>query len=194
MVIEVSERLNWSSISENELVLLVQKNQGEAFVELASRYFPLIHRIAYPYRSALLEAEDLSQEGLLGLYYAARTFRQTGGASFSTYAGVCISNCIVSAFRRAFSRSGQIMKEAVPLDREADLAAIQDPESQLIDRENLDVLLHKIRNTLTRMEQQVLSCYVSGFSYQEISSALGISVKSVGNAMQRVRKKLRNAV
>ena len=56
MVIEVSERLNWSSISENELVLLVQKNQGEAFVELASRYFPLIHRIAYPYRSALLEA------------------------------------------------------------------------------------------------------------------------------------------
>ena len=101
MVIEVSERLNWSSISENELVLLVQKNQGEAFVELASRYFPLIHRIAYPYRSALLEAEDLSQEGLLGLYHAARTFRQTGGASFSTYAGVCISNCIVSAFRRA---------------------------------------------------------------------------------------------
>ena len=86
------------------------------------------------------------------------------------------------------------MKEAVPLDREADLAAIQDPESQLIDRENLDVLLHKIRNTLTRMEQEVLSCYVSGFSYQEISSALGISVKSVGNAMQRVRKKLRNAV
>ena len=86
------------------------------------------------------------------------------------------------------------MKEAVPLDRKADLAAIQDPESQLIDRENLDVLLHKIRNTLTRMEQQVLSCYVSGFSYQEISSALGISVKSVGNAMQRVRKKLRNAV
>ena len=108
---------------------------------------------------------------------------------FSTYAGVCISNCIVSAFRRAFSRSGQIMKEAVPLDRKADLAAIQDPESQLIDRENLDVLLHKIRNTLTRMEQQVLSCYVSGFSYQEISSALGISVKSVGNAMQRGAQK-----
>ncbi len=187
------------SIPENELVGLVQKDETDAFAELASRYLPLIHRIAYPYRSCLLETEDLSQEGLLGLFFAARTYHPEGTASFSTYAGICISNRIISAYRKAVRQKSSSIYGMVSLEEEAWrlLSGICsegiNPEELLVDRENLDVLLKKLQETLTEMEHRVLSCYAAGFSYQEISEKLGISMKSVGNAMQRARRKLRVA-
>ena len=96
--------LKWETLPEDELILLVQKGSGEAFVELASRYLPLIHRMASPYRSSFLEAEDLSQEGLLGLFAAAGGYRRDRGTSFSAYAAACISNRILSAYRKACSK------------------------------------------------------------------------------------------
>lgn len=186
------------SIPESELILRVQNGEGEAFAELASRYIPFIHRIANPYRSSLLEAEDLSQEGLLGLLQAAKTYRQEGAASFSTYAGICISNRIVSAYRKAFGKKNEPLRDFVSFDAEEELGWFSDhlstsenPEALLINRENLDRLFKKIQESLTEKEHQVLSRYAAGFSYQEISEQMGISVKSVGNAMQRARKKLR---
>ncbi len=191
--------MSWVSIPESELILRVQNGEGEAFAELASRYIPFIHRIANPYRSSLLEAEDLSQEGLLGLLQAAKTYRQEGAASFSTYAGICISNRIVSAYRKEFGKKNEPMRDFVSFDTEEELgwfsnhliSASENPEALLINRENLDRLFRKIRESLTDREYQVLSRYAAGFSYQEISEQMGISVKSVGNAMQRARKKLR---
>lgn len=198
LLFEVLLSLKWRTISETELILDVRKDNGEAFVELASRYLPLIHRIAFPYRSSLSETEDLSQEGLLGLYFAAKTYQQEGTASFSTYARACISNRIISAYRKAQGKRNEPMRDFVSLEEEESEGNILptsegDPEALLIDRENLDVLLCKVQKNLTKMEQEVLLYYASGFSYQEISHKMGISVKSVGNAMQRVRRKLRSS-
>ena len=75
--------LKWKRFSDDELVLQIQKGEKEAFTELASRYLPLIHRAAVPYRSSLLETEDLAQEGLIGLFFAAGTYHK-GRAAFST--------------------------------------------------------------------------------------------------------------
>lgn len=198
LLFEVLLSLKWRTISENELILHVQKDNGEAFVELASRYLPLIHRMAFPYRSSLSETEDLSQEGLLGLYFAARTYQQEGTASFSTYARACISNRIISAYRKAQGKRNKPLRDFVSLEESESgvdtlPASEGDPEALLIDRENMDVLLCKVQKNLTKMEQKVLLYYASGFSYQEISDKMEISIKSVGNAMQRVRRKLRAA-
>ena len=90
------------------------------------------------------------------------------------------------------------LRQAVSLDAE-EIGSIyaepasgpsEDPEALLIHRESLDLLLNLIQEALTEMERQALVCYVSGFSYAEISEKMGISVKSVGNAMQRARRKL----
>lgn len=189
--------LKWKRFSDDELVLQIQKGEKEAFTELASRYLPLIHRVAVPYRSSLLETEDLAQEGLIGLFFAAGTYHK-GRAAFSTYAGACISNRIISAGRKALGKKNEPLRNSISLDAEetgnayAEQISIssENPEALLIHRESLDLLLHIIQETLTEMERQALVYYVSGFSYPEISKKMGISVKAVGNAMQRARRKL----
>lgn len=197
VVVEVLLSLKWKRFSDEELVLQIQKGEGEAFAELASRYLPLIHHTAVPYRSSLLETEDLSQEGLIGLFFAAGTY-QEGRAAFSTYAGACISNRIISAGRKALARKNEPLRGAVSLDAE-EIGNVyaepvsgpsEDPEALLIHRESLDLLLNIIQEALTEMERQTLVCYVSGFSYEEISDKLGISIKAVENALQRARRKL----
>lgn len=197
VVVEVLLSLQWKRFSDEELILQIQKGEGEAFAELAARYLPMIHRAAVPYRSSMLEAEDLAQEGLIGLFFAAGTYHQ-GRAAFSTYAGACISHRIVSAGRKALSRKNEPLRHAVSLDAEemgniyaeSVSSPSEDPEALLIRRESLDLLLNVIQEALTEMERQALVCYVSGFSYGEISQKLGISVKAVGNAIQRARRKL----
>ena len=170
--------LKWETLPEDELILLVQKGSGEAFVELASRYLPLIHRMASPYRSSFLEAEDLSQEGLLGLFAAAGGYRRDRGTSFSAYAAACISNRILSAYRKACSKKNAALRESVPLEEEEAAQPepfFGDPEALLIRRE-------------------ALAWYAAGYSYRETAQRLGVSVKSVEGAIQRARKKLRAVV
>ena len=194
---EVLMGLKWETLPEDELILLVQKGSGEAFVELASRYLPLIHRMASPYRSSFLEAEDLSQEGLLGLFAAAGGYRRDRRTSFSAYAAAWISNRILSAYRKACSKKNAALRESVPLEEEEAAQPepfFGDPEALLIRREALATLLEKFRRSLTPREREALAWYAAGYSYRETAQRLGVSVKSVEGAIQRARKKLRAVV
>ena len=85
--------------TDNQLVSFIQKGNSDAFVELTARYLSFIRAKAHPFRSSVLEADDLCQEGLLGLFSAARSYNPNKDASFKTYAGICIQNRIVAAYR-----------------------------------------------------------------------------------------------
>lgn len=185
-----------AGLTDLELVSLVKENNAEAFVELTSRYLNLIRAKAAPFHTTAMDADDLCQEGLMGLLSAALTFEEKGPASFKTYAGVCISNRIITAYRTAASQKNLPLNNFVSLNDDVSglhftSDQVINPETLLIDRENLQIVKSRIERTLSKMEQQVLSLYLGGCSYQEIAARLNISVKAADNAIQRIRRKLK---
>ncbi len=184
--------------TDDQLVDFVQKGNADAFVELTSRYLSLIRAKAYSFRGCALESDDLCQEGLLGLFAAAKTYNQAGKACFQTYAGICIQNRMVAAYRTCTRQknipSSQFVsfhdQEALEFGTREVLRRETNPEALLIDRENLEAVHQKIRQSLSKLEQQVLFLYLSGRSYSEIAANLAVPTKAVDNAIQRVRRKI----
>ena len=175
-----------------QLAALVSSGNSDAFVELTARYMSLIRAKAAPFHSNMLEADDLFQEGLLGLLNAAKTYKPDSKASFRTYAGVCINNRIIMAYRWAVSRKNLPLNDFVPLSEEQGPSEEQNPEEILAGREGLKIVKQHIKETLSTMEYQVLLSYLGGCSYQEIAQKLRITPKAADNALQRVRRKLVN--
>ena len=157
-------------LDDGSLLELCAKGNEDAANVLVVRYLSLVHRKASVRRGRSLETDDLSQEGLIGLMDAIRTYRPDGGSSFATYASVCIDNRI----RKAVARTNN-------------------PESILIERERLQSLKRKMESLLSPFEREVLSCYVKGFSYEQMANMLHTTSKAVDNALQRVRRKLKIA-
>ncbi len=186
--------------TDNQLVSFIQAGDSDAFVELTARYLSFIRAKAHPFRSSVLEADDLCQEGLLGLFNAARSYDPKKDAGFKTYAGICIQNRIVAAYRACARKKNIPVDRLVSLNDEetarfqvqgADRGAC-DPEALLIERENLEAVRRKIRQRLSGLERQVLYFYLSGQSYGEIAARLSVEPKSVDNAIQRARRKLQS--
>ncbi len=174
--------------SDEELVTLACAENEEAFARLVSRYSALLHRLSAQYSgTSPLDAEDLAQEGLLGLLSAVRTYRSGGGAAFGTYACTCMRNRMLSAVRRS---QGIPPLLSDPDEPPATEAAADDPAALLVRQEELEALRTHLRSALTELEYQVLMRYLGAYSYEEIASSLSISRKAVDNALQRLRRKL----
>lgn len=185
---------NFSNFSDDELVHLAKISDEDAFRELVLRYLYLIRSVALNYKSSSLEPDDLIQEGLLGLLSAVKTFDDSKG-TFKSYAGVCVKNKILSAVRSALSDKNKILNDSVLFDDEAELSAnyFSEPETVVLSKESAERLKSAIKENLTELEQNVLSLYILGYSYLEISKRLEIDEKACDNAMQRVRRKLRTS-
>ncbi len=181
--------------TDGQLASLVNNGNSSAFVELTARYLSLVKAKASRFRSTMLETDDLCQEGLMGLLNAARTYDSAGGASFKTYAGVCITNRMIMACRTAANRKNLPLNNFISLsdhDTEMDMSDnTTNPETVLIDNESLKLMRQRMEQTLSQMEQRVLMLYLDGCSYSEISAKLGITSKAADNALQRVRLKLK---
>ena len=181
----------WSSA---QLVRRVRQGDADAFTALSARYLWLVRAKAHRFAGAQApEVEDLTQEGLLGLYTAAVSFDEKAGASFSTYARVCIYNRMASAVRRYGSSGNRTLNESVSLDS-GDVAftmAGEDPGAALELREWLHQLRQRLEASLSPLERRVLALYLSGCPRRELPEKLGVSQKSCDNALHRVRSKLR---
>ncbi len=177
--------LRAASVSDEELAAAASSNE-EAYGELISRYLPSVRRLSGIYTRSSADRDDLVSEGILGLLNAVKTYDPSKGASFSTYAGVCVNNRMMTALKR----SARIQRREESLD-ELSAAGGQSPEKIIIDREALSEIFSEIAENISELERSVFERYLSGESYSAIASALGIDRKSVDNALARVRRKLR---
>ena len=174
---------------DNRTLPIAQAAAGdqEAFALLVHRMAPLIHAQVHSCRCAGVEDEDLAQEALMGLLAAVRTYREDGGAAFTTYATTCIRHRLLSVARRSAPHTDH----EVPIEDSPDLPDVSaDPALRLQEQEELDGLLSRLRNRLTEMEYQVLLLRLSDCSYAEIATRLGTTPKAVDNAIQRIRRKM----
>lgn len=170
---------------------------------LIEKYKGLVRAKAKAYFIAGAEAEDVVQEGMIGLMKAVRSFDEGREASFKTYAGTCINNQILKAIRKAEREKNQPLNDAISLDNhlgEKDenltigdilkASMFDEPEEKVIYEDTLLRLKGLSRNIFSPLESQVLRAKIAGKNYQEIAEELGKSPKTIDNALQRIRKKI----
>ena len=181
-------------LSLEELALLAREGGEEAFARLVRRCAPMVRQLATRLCRPPLETEDLAQEGLLGLLSAVRTY-DSSATSFRTYATTCVRNRILSVVKRTDAARLIPTSELVSIsdEMETQLMVTGDSEdpAQLIVRKDEEFRLHgRLRELLSPREYDVLMLYIKAYTYEEIAQQMHISVKSVDNALQRVRRKL----
>ena len=188
-----SERTDYEQSSDEVLCAMAQAGDREAADVLAVRYTQLVRRVARPYFLAGGDSEDLLQEGMLGLLQAVRGY-DTQRAGFKTFAAACVRNRICSAIRKAQGRSQNLLNTAVSLDQEETVQELwlfgDDPEEQVIDRDSGRQLAADIDAVLSDFEKHVLTLYLEGLSYRDMAQRLQRPIKSVENAVTRIRQKL----
>lgn len=183
------------SQSDEALVSAAQGNDTNAWTELVYRYLPNIRQKAGSYTNSSADRDDLIQEGLIGLLNAVNTYNSDKGASFKTYCYVCVQNKMLTELERRKSSKQQALQNYLPLE---DLTPAvngdgEDPFSIVAAQEDHDQRMAKAKTLLSDLEQETLSLYLSGLSYEEMAAQLKLSTKAIDNALQRVRRKLREA-
>jgi len=185
-----------STLSDEQLWHMAASGDDAAEASLVERYVRLVKICARPLFLAGGDGEDLTQEGLLGLLSAVRRFSPEKDASFRTFAEHCIRNRLYTAVRTAARSKHGPLNDSLPIEAAAAgerlIAAAEqrDPEELIISRERVDEIEGAARSMLSGFEAEVLELYLQGCSYQEIAEKTGRTVKSVDNAVQRLRKKL----
>ena len=193
-----------SEFDDHVLVQRVQDGDERALEVLLSRYRNFARSKARSYFLAGSDKEDVVQEGMIGLYKAIRDFDVNQETPFRAFAELCISRQILTAIKTANRNKHQPLNSSISLDAPAYAneqanksvadnlvaPAITDPAELLISAEEIDGIRNSMRDNLTELEGDVLRLYMDGKSYEEIAGALGNHVKSIDNALQRIKRKL----
>ncbi|MBQ6569028.1 MAG: sigma-70 family RNA polymerase sigma factor [Clostridia bacterium] len=183
---------------EEQLVSKARKGDQVAFVSLLTKYTPVIRLKARRFYKGGYEPEDFFQEGALGLYNAVMTYSKSGGASFATYASVCIENRLLSAYKHASRKKDTPMDNYLSLNlldeiNRGGCLADSDPEEQVIEKETVLKIGRAFAAICSEKERRVFSLYLKGLSYKKIAAELGIKEKAVDNILQGIKRKLKSA-
>ncbi len=193
----------FGDLPDEEIVLRCHDNDDLAEEYLLNKYKNFVRSKARSYFLVGADHEDIVQEGMIGLYKAIRDYKSEKLTSFRAFAELCITRQIITAIKTATRQKHIPLNSYVSLnkplyDEESDRTLldvivegkVSNPEEIIINREDLVNIHEKINEVLSGLEQDVLNAYLDGKSYQEIADALGRHVKSIDNALQRVKRKL----
>src|SRR5512132_2051729 len=190
-----------------DLQLVVRARNGDqvALDALIRRYTGFVRLKASSYFLAGGDAEDLIQEGLIGLYKAVRDFRADKETSFRTFAELCVTRQIITAIKTAtrfkhaplntyvsFSHTpaGQDSDSECTLGDALPGPSVDDPSVCVISTEELQSLVFCLGSGLSRLESDALRYYLDGYSYEQMGEELGCDTKTIDNALQRVKRKI----
>ncbi|WP_213422003.1 RNA polymerase sporulation sigma factor SigH [Bhargavaea massiliensis] len=189
--------------SDESLVGLVHAGRSDALDYLIRKYHYFVRMKARSYFLVGADREDIIQEGMIGLYKAIRDFRADKLSSFRAFAELCITRQIITAIKTATRQKHIPLNSSVSLDKPVyedesertllDMLTgpeLDDPADLMVHREDFNRLEEEVNNVLSTLERQVLALYLEGRSYQEISDKLDRQVKSIDNALQRIKRKL----
>jgi RNA polymerase sporulation-specific sigma factor len=192
-------------VEDGFLIALAKQGNADAYHRLVRRYYGFVRLKASSYFLAGGDADDLIQEGLVGLYKAIRDYRSDRESSFRNFAELCITRQIITAVKTATRNkhtplnqyisfastpSGDSGENDSTLDEMLAGSAVHDPVNQVISSEELRALVACLSTALSDLESRVLALYLDGHSYEEVGRRLGCDCKTVDNALQRVKRKV----
>lgn len=193
----------FSTMLDEEIIQINRTGDRMALDYLINKYKGFVRAKARTYFLIGADREDIIQEGMIGLYKAIRDYREDKLSSFRAFAELCITRQIITAIKTATRQKHIPLNSYISLnkpifDEESDRTlmdiiseeSVSDPEEMVISREEISCIEAKMDEVLSDLECKVLSLYLEGKSYQEIAEELDRHVKSVDNALQRVKRKL----
>src|SRR5688572_30133796 len=193
-----------TDLADVELVARFHEGDAEALQLLLQRYRRFARAKARGYFLVGADSDDIEQEGMIGLYKAARDYNPDRQASFRAFAELCITRQVITAIKTATRQKHQPLNQYVSISgvRGSDDASersvedlledhyIADPAETVVSNERMDSMRQSMAEMLSGLEVDVLRLYVEGKSYHEIGEHLGRHVKSIDNALQRIKRKL----
>nr|WP_084268825.1 RNA polymerase sporulation sigma factor SigH [Oceanobacillus damuensis] len=190
-------------LDDNDLLQLVRQGNSRALDTLINKYINFVRAKARTYFLVGADKEDIIQEGMIGLYKAIRDYDGDKLSSFKAFAELCVTRQIITAIKTATRQKHIPLNSYVSLDKpiydeESDRTLLDiiggskeiDPQEMLINQEDYGNMEYKLSELLSDLEKKVLHLYLDGRTYQEISVSLNRHVKSIDNALQRVKRKL----
>ena len=188
----------YDGIKDEELIFRFKNGESEILDYLMEKYKNMVRKKA---RTMFLiggENDDLIQEGMIGLFKAVRDYQPDKDATFQTFASICVDRQIYNAIQSSNRQKHQPLNSYVSLseqdgENEEHLGDtwVENPESIIIDQENVENLEQEITTTLSPMENQVLEYYLAGNGYGEIAELMGKTPKSIDNSLRRIRTKIK---
>jgi RNA polymerase sporulation-specific sigma factor len=198
---------NYTNIEDEDIVILSRYGDKNATTFLIDKYKYLVKAKSRTYFLIGADRDDVIQEGMIGLYKAIRDYQTDKSMAFKTFAELCITRQMITAVKNATRQKHIPLNSYISLNRKVydddsdktyiDMISDQvvpDPEQLLIKKEEVMGIENKMGEILSEFEWEVLSHYLKGRAYTEIAKRLNKSVKSVDNALQRVKKKVEKHV
>jgi RNA polymerase sporulation-specific sigma factor len=193
---------------DEELVELIRDGEDFALEFLMNKYKRLVEKKSKSYFLIGAGKDDLIQEGMIGLFKAIRDYRNDREASFYSFADLCVTRQMISAVKASTRQKHMPLNTYISLNRpmfedENENSSLEDrmpsskiinPEDILIGKENRHLIENELSKKLSRFEKEVLSFYIEGISYVEIAEILDRPIKSVDNALQRIKKKVEQII
>lgn len=194
----------YETYSDEELILLLRdKGQKEIMDYLMDKYKGLVKKKAKVMFLIGGDTDDLIQEGMIGLFKAIRDYKADRDSSFYHFAEICISRQMYTAVEASNRKKHAPLNSYISLSepgREGlgenfpellESFSESNPEQMMIDRENVEQIKKRIETELSDMEKEVLAYYMQGMNYTQIAEVMGKAPKSIDNALQRIKNKLK---
>ena len=194
----------FDEMTDEQIVLEVQKGDKQALSYLMNKYKELVNIKVSKYFMVGAERDDIVQEGLIGLFKAIKTYKKERKNSFKSFANMCIERQLITAIKSSTRQKHKPLNSYLSLNASAydneeeggmelintlDNKTVEDPLETVMKKEYYEQIESSIEKSLSTFEKQVLDGYVKGYSYVTIAKKLDSPVKSVDNAIQRIRKK-----
>ena len=202
-----SSDINYSNIQDEDLIEIIRSGDKYALEHLIDRYKSLVNMKVSKYYIIGAEKEDIVQEGLIGLFKAVKSYQNNKQNSFKTFANMCIERQLITAIKSSNRQKHMPLNSYLSLNMNAydnnedgdgsnaDLIEvlnanlIEDPLDTITQKEYYEIIEKTIHSSLSEFEKKVLNYYIQGESYVQIATKLDTPVKSIDNAIQRIRKK-----
>lgn len=193
----------YNDIKDEEIIVKIKNGNEQALTYLLNKYKPLVNNKVNKYFIIGAEKEDIIQEGMIGLYKAIKSFDMEKQNTFKTFANICIERQLITAIKTSTRQKHMPLNTCISLNTSAysneddsielletyNNKTIEDPLETMMKKEYYKEIKQTITSSLSKFEKQVLDRLVLGESYETIAKRFDTPVKSIDNAIQRIRKK-----
>lgn len=198
----------YNNLEDEEIIVEIQNGNEQALTYLLNKYKPLVNNKVGKYFIIGAEKEDIIQEGMIGLYKAIKSFDQEKQNKFKTFANICIERQLITAIKTSNRQKHMPLNSCISLNTSAysneddgvelletyNNKTMEDPLETMMKNEYYKEIKQSITSSLSKFERQVLDRLILGESYEVIAKRFDTPVKSIDNAIQRIRKKANNKI